>query len=237
MAAVIPRDAGGIFSCLLLVLGTCVNAALVSTPWVIGWLTGVSLKWEQSLGYSLLLAASIIHLGAEMMARSISTEPRPQISWDAWYRPLALLSCQALLATYWLSGAALQWQTPQSAELRGLKMGAAIVFMLCGIGLRAAAIRQLGNWFVTDLGVARNQPLVSHGLYRWMRHPSETGLLLLTAGIGMVGGWRTCCLALAVQGMLSITRIYLEERALTEAWGDRYRAYARSTARVCPGVW
>lgn len=117
-------------------------------------------------------------------------------------------------------------------------MGAAIVFMLCGIGLRAAAIQQLGNWFVTDLGMAQNQPLVSHGLYRWMRHPSEsTGLLLLTAGIGMVGGWRTCCLALAVQGMLSITRIYLEERALTEAWGDRFRASSSMRGvrrRFCP---
>lgn len=237
MAAVIQSGSAGTFPCLMFLLGALVNAVLVAAPWGIGWLLGGLLNGEQELGCVLLLTASLGHLGAETVARSGRTELRPQIPLDVWYRPLALLSGLALLGTYWLSGTALQWQTPGTAVFTHKRLVVATGFILGGIGLRAAAIWQLDAWFATDLGVPQNQPLVSHGLYRWLRHPSEAGLLLLTAGIGMVGGWRTCFLALTVQGMLTVARIYLEEQALIAAWGERYRAYAWRTAGVCPGVW
>lgn len=51
--------------------------------------------------------------------------------------------------------------------------------IVAGIALRIAAIRALGPRFVSSCTVDR---VITSGPYRWMRHPSEVGLLAAAAG-------------------------------------------------------
>jgi len=53
--------------------------------------------------------------------------------------------------------------------------------LLSGVTLRALAVRTLGRNFRTEI-VGVDNALVRSGVYRFLRHPSETGLLAASLG-------------------------------------------------------
>jgi len=69
-------------------------------------------------------------------------------------------------------------------------------WLAAGIGLRLWAIVTLGDGFATRLRPAR---ISSRGPYRWMRHPSELGLVLAASGGAVL---LASPLALIVAGLL-----------------------------------
>lgn len=95
---------------------------------------------------------------------------------------------------------------------------------------------QLGaNWSDIETAQApRNQTVVSHGLYRYIRHPIYVGDLLLLAGLELsLNSW----LALAV-GLLAPVVLWAavrEERRLAEVLPG-YEAYRAQTKRFIPFV-
>jgi protein-S-isoprenylcysteine O-methyltransferase Ste14 len=109
---------------------------------------------------------------------------------------------------------------------------------VAGIGVRGWAIWTLGALFTPIVRTIPDQPVVVSGPYRFVRHPSYTGLLLFLAGVGFVlGDW--VGLAAVVLGSTAglLYRIRVEEAALIAAIGEPYRAFAASRRRLVPGVW
>ena len=112
------------------------------------------------------------------------------------------------------------------------------IMMWVGLATRVWAIAALGAAFRTTVEVDPGQLVVSSGPYRWLRHPSYTGLLLVVAGFGLaVGNW----LALAVGLLLPLPgilwRIHVEEAELERVLGAAYSAYRARTRRLIPGLW
>jgi protein-S-isoprenylcysteine O-methyltransferase Ste14 len=60
-----------------------------------------------------------------------------------------------------------------------------LVALIAGIGLRWYSIRSLGRFFTMNVAVQAGHRVVRTGPYRWVRHPSYTGLLLACAGVGV----------------------------------------------------
>lgn len=92
-----------------------------------------------------------------------------------------------------------------------LALGSALI--VAGVALRLAAIRALGAGFVSaTVAPAR---AVRRGPYRWLRHPSEVGLVLAAAGgAALVGSVLALAIAVAVLAPLSLARCAAEDRAL-----------------------
>jgi protein-S-isoprenylcysteine O-methyltransferase Ste14 len=93
----------------------------------------------------------------------------------------------------------------------------------------------LGKNFNTTLHVREQHTLITHGPYRWVRHPMYTALfslgvgwLLLTAN-GVVG----VPLPLA-SAILICLRVPNEEALMVEQFGDAYRNYMARTGRFMP---
>jgi protein-S-isoprenylcysteine O-methyltransferase Ste14 len=123
-------------------------------------------------------------------------------------------------------------------RIAGPYWAAGLIVMWLGLTIRVWAIAALGRAFRTTVEVDAEQAVVSTGPYRWVRHPSYSGLLLIVTGCGLASGnW----LALAVSVVLPLPallwRIHVEEAELTRVLGDRYRAYQAQTKRLIPGVW
>ncbi|MBV9816947.1 MAG: isoprenylcysteine carboxylmethyltransferase family protein [Solirubrobacterales bacterium] len=113
-----------------------------------------------------------------------------------------------------------------------------LVLMAAGIALRGWAIVVLGRFFTVDVRVTADQTVVDTGPYRWVRHPSYTGLLAVCAGIGLgLGNWLSLLAALVLPAVGVIVRIRHEERALIDGLGEPYRRFAASRARLIPGLW
>jgi isoprenylcysteine carboxyl methyltransferase (ICMT) family protein YpbQ len=70
--------------------------------------------------------------------------------------------------------------------VEGMAIACGAVVMGSGVLLRCAAIYTLGARFVSELHVPSGEPLVRSGVYRWLDHPSEVGLLALTAGAAIL---------------------------------------------------
>lgn len=115
---------------------------------------------------------------------------------------------------------------------------AALAILVAGLVVRWTAILTLGVSFSTNVAIHRTQRLQTAGLYRWMRHPSYTGMLISMASIGvMERNWVSLAIAVALPALALAYRIHVEEVALTEAFGEEYRAYCRLTKRLVPGVY
>jgi protein-S-isoprenylcysteine O-methyltransferase Ste14 len=113
-----------------------------------------------------------------------------------------------------------------------------LVIIWLGLVIRAWAVVVLGRWFVTTVEVEAGQAVVSRGPYRWVRHPSYVGLLLITAGFGLADStWPGLLLCLVLPTATMLRRIQVEEAELTRVIGDPYRAYRRRTRRLIPGIW
>lgn len=121
---------------------------------------------------------------------------------------------------------------------RSLTSWIGLVIVWCGAGLRFWSFRTLGHYFTFTVQTSADQPVISAGPYRVIRHPSYAGVLLAAGGVGLViSNWASLAFLVA-----SITcglgyRINIEERALSEDLGGRYQSYARSRKRLVPYIW
>ena len=128
-----------------------------------------------------------------------------------------------------LPGAAIpgRWITPALA----------VTLMWAGIGLRQWAVRILGRSFTVLVRVDEGQQIVDRGPFRWVRHPSYTGLLLTLAGVGLaVGNWLSLLALVIFPTMGLIVRIRVEEQVLLASL-EGYGAYCRGRRRLIPGLW
>ncbi len=115
---------------------------------------------------------------------------------------------------------------------------AGLLVMWAGLAVRIWAIVVLGNSFRTTVEVDSGQRVVDSGPYRWVRHPSYTGIVLLMAGLGLVyGNVPALAILLVLPAGVLIHRIFVEEAVLTEVIGGAYADYAEHTKRLVPGLW
>ncbi len=115
---------------------------------------------------------------------------------------------------------------------------AGMVLIVAGIGLRAWSIITLGRFFQYFIKVQPGHRVVTGGPYRFVRHPSYTGIALVLTGIALACDDVWSLLAVAVLGGLGLAvRIRAEERQLTDSLGKEYERFAAGRKRLVPGVW
>jgi len=113
-----------------------------------------------------------------------------------------------------------------------------IVLIAAGIGLRAWSIASLGRFFQYRIRVQPGHQVVTRGPYRYVRHPSYTGIALVLAGIALACDDVWALPVVVVLGGAGLyVRIRAEERQLTKALGTEYEQFAAGRKRLVPGVW
>ncbi len=117
-------------------------------------------------------------------------------------------------------------------------MLAGLVVMWAGLALRVWSISVLGGAFRTTVEVDPGQPVVTAGPYRWVRHPSYTGLLVIVAGFGLgLGNWLSVAICVLVPVAAIVRRIRVEEAEMLRVLGEDYAEYSARTKRLVPRLW
>jgi protein-S-isoprenylcysteine O-methyltransferase Ste14 len=125
-----------------------------------------------------------------------------------------------------------------SLRIPGPHRAAGLIVMWLGLAIRVWAVAALGSAFRTTVEVDPDQGIVSSGPYRWVRHPSYTGLLLIMVGLGLAAGnWLALASCVALPLAAVVRRIHVEEAELTRVLGQPYRDYRIRTKRLIPGLW
>jgi protein-S-isoprenylcysteine O-methyltransferase Ste14 len=110
--------------------------------------------------------------------------------------------------------------------------------IIAGILLRWTAILSLGRAFSANVAIRDAQTINRSGLYRFLRHPSYSGLLLVFVAIALhERNWIAAAIVLFPTTAAVLYRIHVEEAALNEAFGAEYAAYSKTTRRLIPGVY
>ena len=113
-----------------------------------------------------------------------------------------------------------------------------IVLLLLGTALRWAAIFTLKRYFTVNVTILENHQIVKKGLYKHLRHPSYTGLLLRYLGLGLsYANWLSLALIFLPLLLSVLYRIRVEESALVQTFGDEYEEYSKETKRLIPRVY
>jgi len=93
------------------------------------------------------------------------------------------------------------------------------------------------NWSIT-LEVREKHQLVTHGVYRRVRHPMYLALLIYGAGQALaLPNWFVGPSYGAAILLLFIFRLGPEEHMMVEEFGNQYEAYRGTTKRLVPGIW
>jgi protein-S-isoprenylcysteine O-methyltransferase Ste14 len=98
--------------------------------------------------------------------------------------------------------------------------------------------KDLGRQWSASLEIRESHQIVRAGVYRRIRHPMYASFWLWALAQAFLLPNAVAALSgLVAIAILFFTRIDFEERMLTEAFGDDYRAYMRETKRIIPGIY
>lgn len=113
-----------------------------------------------------------------------------------------------------------------------------LVLFVLGLIVRWVAIIHLGRFFTVNVAIAEDHRLITTGPYRFVRHPSYTGTLLVFLGFGlcMLNIFSLAAVFLPIAAAF-LWRMHVEEEALRGAFAERYRSYAAKTWRLIPWLY
>ncbi|KAJ5928988.1 hypothetical protein N7466_007944 [Penicillium verhagenii] len=122
-----------------------------------------------------------------------------------------------------------------------VSLGLVVGLLLTGVGqvVRSIAMAQAASNFNHHVQSTHKQghTLVTHGLYRFLRHPSYFGFFWWGLGTQLVLGNVVCFFAYAlVLWKFFSTRIKREETFLIQFFGAEYVGYRQSTPVGIPGI-
>lgn len=148
----------------------------------------------------------------------------------ATLRPIALFLYLGVFA-YMINPRWMAWSSlPLPDWLRWI---GAIVFVI-GLAFLAWTLRSLGKNLTDTVVTRKAHTLVTHGPYRWVRHPFYNAMALFLLAMGLLAAnWFILVLGAVVFILLGI-RSATEEAQLLERFGEPYQTYKDNTGRFLP---
>ena len=108
--------------------------------------------------------------------------------------------------------------------------------LVLACGLLFWTFRSLGSNLTDTVVTRREHSLVTHGPYRWVRHPLyDSAALLIVASFLVTSNW-FLLLTGGLVLVLLVVRTRTEEEKLLARFGDPYRRYRERTGRFLPNL-
>jgi protein-S-isoprenylcysteine O-methyltransferase Ste14 len=133
--------------------------------------------------------------------------------------------------TSWLDFANYRWSPATKARVGSI----GTVLLGAAIWLFWRSHRDLGKNWSPSLEISAQQTLITHGVYRTIRHPMyASGWLLSLAQALLLQNWVAGPAGVVAFLPLYFLRVPREEQMMVDHFGDDYRSYAAQTGRILP---
>jgi len=124
---------------------------------------------------------------------------------------------------------------PQDASQLSAAKVVGLVLMVTGFTIAFVAVYKLKRFYSSTLVTREDHRLVTHGIYRFVRHPIYLGVLvILVVAVPVYSSSLWGFLTMSLLIPIFLNRIRMEERLLVDHFGDAYRAYQASSRKVIP---
>lgn len=122
-----------------------------------------------------------------------------------------------------------------SERTLGIVQGWGVVLVIAAIALVFTAQLQMGESWRIGVAAGERTELVTAGLYRWIRNPIYTGMVMLGVGQAMMlpSAWTVAALVALVAGVEVQVRT-VEEPYLHDVHGRAFVAWSAATGRFVP---
>jgi protein-S-isoprenylcysteine O-methyltransferase Ste14 len=129
------------------------------------------------------------------------------------------------------------FKQPQNLFL--LPFHRAIDLVLFTLGLMIMIVSQVTLWknYSGFLVIWKDHQLITHGMYRLIRHPIFFGALLVFISLPLYAASSYGLLTTLVLFPIFLYRIRLEEQLLTEEFQDAYQEYKENTKALIPYIY
>jgi protein-S-isoprenylcysteine O-methyltransferase Ste14 len=183
------------------------------------------------VGFAVVAPVGIYH---RLRSRTDERLDRRQEGWLILLslRPLAL-ACMVGLAAFLIEPSWMAWA---SVRLPNLVRWIGVVFGIVAGGLLTWTFQSLGHNLTDTVVTRHNATLITHGPYRWVRHP-----FYLACGMAVIANALiTANSYLAITGiavfLAIVARTSIEESKLIDRFGHEYVEYMRHTGRFLPRI-
>ena len=116
-----------------------------------------------------------------------------------------------------------------------LRWGGGALMVVC-LPLIYWLFSSLGKNITGTVAIRKEHTLVTHGPYRWVRHPLYSVSLLMFTGFSLLAANWFIALVAFVTLIILVLRTPIEEAKLIERFGDEYRQYMHNTGRYVPRI-
>ncbi len=112
-----------------------------------------------------------------------------------------------------------------------------LAFIVVGLTICLVAAGTLRRFYASTLVIRQDHQLITHGVYRLVRHPIYLGAGMVCIGVPVGVSSLYGLLIMSALIPLILNRIRMEERILTDEFGDAYRKYKDRTRKLIPLIY
>ena len=146
------------------------------------------------------------------------------LAWAGFFVPLIWVASPA----FWFA----------EYPLRTGPLLAGVICFVIGLWLFYRSHADLGTNWSLSLELREGHRLITHGVYREVRHPMYSALALYSVGQALViPNWVAGLSNLVAFAILFALRVGAEEKMMAQQFGNEYAAYTARTKRLLPRVW
>ena len=123
---------------------------------------------------------------------------------------------------------------PENLRLLSAWNIVSLCLFIVGLTIAIVAAWTLKRFYSSTLVVREDHQLITHGVYRFARHPLYLGGLIAIMGAPVYAPSLNGFLILSLLTPIILFRIKMEEDMLTECFGAEYQAYRNATKKLIP---
>jgi protein-S-isoprenylcysteine O-methyltransferase Ste14 len=114
---------------------------------------------------------------------------------------------------------------------------AGLALVVIGFTILLVAQITIRRSYSSTLVIREDHQLVTHSVYRFTRHPIYLGVIMVCIGVPVFTSSLYGLLIMPALIPIFLNRIRIEERMLTEEFGDVYRMYMEATSKLIPFIY
>ena len=128
-------------------------------------------------------------------------------------------------------------KNPHKLRLLSIWNIAGLTLFVVGMTIALVAVFTLRRFYSSALVIIEDHRLITHGIYRFTRHPIYFGVLIAIMGAPVYAPSLYGFLVLSLLIPIFLNRIRMEEELLTQEFGDAHRTYKETTRKLVPFIY
>jgi protein-S-isoprenylcysteine O-methyltransferase Ste14 len=97
---------------------------------------------------------------------------------------------------------------------------------------------QLKKRFTVNVAINREHVLETEGLFKYIRHPSYAGLMLILGGLALAMNSLISFIIVVIPVFVGLNyRIFIEEKLLVDEFGEEYTDFKAKRKKIIPFIW